>query len=1068
MSRVSRRGLSMIAIGLACLGAWLAPTAQAAAPAWQVSLIPMPTNFIPGTTGTTSETPLYRVIATNIGGAAAVGPVALQVTLPAGLTPLQATGNDGDPSVANPACVPPAGQVVTCTTPDPVYPGRWMGAIVPLEVTAAAGAVLTATAAVSGGGAAASTSYEAEVNPEPPSFGFLQGSTGLATLFGNADGTASSRAGSRSDQLTVNLAFPTEQQPNNPATSSGHLRTLIADLPRGLVANPRATTVRCTEAELINGTGAGEGCPDASQVGMVTIMSEIAGPLVAASPLYNMVPPPGTPALLGFEALNVGIYVHIAGGVRSESDYGIRGETDDILARSVNPLLSAQVQLWGNPSAASHDEIRGACRSNGGSCPIAAAEKSDRAFLRMPSECAGSLGTVVTAKSWEEPSVPHTREAIGTDTAGNPVGVNSCSALEFEPTLTLQPDTAAAESPAGVQVELQVPQNEGLDETATSTVKDVTVTIPAGMAVNPAAATGLAACLPAQIALHSAARPSCPNNSKIGSVEVQTPLLDHALPGAVYVAQPYDNPFGTLLGVYVVVDSPRDGIVVKLAGRTEADPDTGQLTTSFTEAPELPFSSFAVDLFAGPRAALRTPSTCGTYTTASEITPWSGNAAIPDENSFQVTRGSNGAPCAASEAEMPNRPSFEAGTEAPLAAAYSPFSGRLAREDGEQQLKALSATLPAGLTARLAGVESCSEAAISAAASRTGREELASPSCPASSGIGSVAVGAGAGPAPYYTSGGIYLAGPYKGAPVSGVAITPAVAGPFDLGTVVVRAPLRIDPTSTRATFESDEFPGILQGIPLELRDARLTLDRPEFTLNPTSCNKKAITGQALSLLGNSAPLSARFQVGGCRGLAFAPRLFLRLKGGTSRGAHPELRAVFMPGEGANTSRISVALPRSEFLENAHIRTVCTRVQFAAHQCPKGSVYGHAKVITPLLDEPLVGPVYLRSSSHELPDMVLAVHGPSWRPIEVELVGRIDSANGGIRSTFETVPDQPVTKAILNMKGGAKGLLVNSRDTCAHTYRATAKLNGQNGKTHDFKTKLKVSCGKKNKRKGHR
>jgi hypothetical protein len=694
----------------------------------------------------------------------------------------------------------------------------------------------------------------------------------------------------------------------------------------------------------------------------------------------------------------------------------------------------------------------------------------------MPSACSEDpLETDAIARSWEEPTVAHEATAQSTDTQGNLVGVNSCSALEFEPSLTLRPDVGTAESPTGVHVELSVPQHEGLEETATSTLKDTTVRFPAGLAVNPAAADGLSACTPAQIGMKtgvgqapihfSADRPNCPSASKIGSVTVRTPVLDHPLPGAVYVAQPYENPFGTLLATYVVVDSPEDGIVAKLAGRTEADPNTGQLTVSFTENPELPVSSFEVDLFGGPRAALRTPSTCGTFTTTSTQVPWSGGEAVQTTDSFKVSGGANGARCVTSEAEMPNSPGFQAGTVAPVAAAFSPFTGRLYREDGTQQLRGLNVTLPPGLTGKLAGVETCSEAAISAAASKTGAEELASPSCPGASQIGEVKVGAGAGPAPYYTTGRIYLAGPYQDGPFSAVVITPAVAGPFDLGTVVVRAASKVNPATAQVSFAGEDFPHILEGIPLELRDARLSLARPQFILNPTSCNEKTISGTATALLGSTVPIAQRFQVGGCKGLDYEPKLAIRLFGKTGRGAHPRLRAILQAKLGeANTARASVALPRSEFLENAHIQTVCTRVQFAAEQCPAGSIYGHARAITPLLDEPLEGPVYLRSSSNKLPNMVAALKGPPSRPIKVELDGRIDSVKGAIRSTFDVVPDQPVSKFILNMKGGKKGLIVNSRNLCERTYRATAKFDGQNGKVHDFNPVMQNDCKKKGKK----
>jgi hypothetical protein len=1080
-----------IAIAVFVLGALLTPATQALAvgtPAWHLALTPLPTNLRPGSVGTVFEAPLYRLVATNIGGAPTSGPVSLAATLPPGITPVvDPLGDDGDSGSPNPICKA-IGQSISCTAAGPVYPGRWLGARIPVEVSAASGEVLTAVASVGSGGASTvTTSYETEIGPEPPGFGFLAGATGLSSLLTRADGAAATQAGSHPDQLTINLAFPADQPKHEGTTTgAGHVRSLVTDLPQGLIANPSATAVRCTEAELVfNNDENEEGhCRPASQIGMVSIMTDLgSGPVIGVSPLYNMVPPPGAPAELGFEALNVGIFVHVTGGVRSDGDYGLSAITDDIIARPNNPILSVQAQLWGDPSGASHDEIRGECRAKFSIsfCPVQEAEQTGKPFLTMPSACSRPITTKASANSWEEPnpSSKPTASYESTDTAGNLVGVDGCSALKFNPSLTLHPDAIAAETPTGVHIDLSVPQDENKEKRATSNLKDAKVVFPVGMALNPAAAGGLSACTPVQIGMQtgvgetpihfSSDRPQCPDSSKIGTVEVDTPLLDHPVPGAVYVAQPYANPFGSLLGAYVVIDDPVDGIVAKLAGKTEADPKTGQLTVTFTENPELPFEHFKVDLFGGPRAALRTPSTCGTFDTTSLQTPWSGTAPVPTSDSFKATQGANGRPCVSDEAQMPSDPSFEAGTQTPIAASYSPFVGRLQRADGTQQLKGLNLTLPPGLTGKLAGIETCSDAGIAASATKTGVEELASPSCPPGSQIGEVKVGAGAGPQPYYTTGKIYLAGPYEGAPISGVVITPAVAGPFDLGTVVVRAGGYIDPVTAQLSIRSGEFPRILEGVPLELRDAQLGLNKSQFTLNPTSCDPMAFAGEAISVLNYVTPLSQRFQAAGCRGLDYEPKLAVRLFGGTGRGAHPRLRAILTAKLGeANTARVSVALPHSEFLENAHIGTVCTRVQFAADSCPTGAVYGHAKVITPLLDEPLEGPVYLRSSNHRLPDMVLALKGPPNRPIKVELNGRIDSVNGGIRSTFDFVPDQPVSKAILSMRGGKKGLLVNSRNLCARTYRATAKFDGQNGKVHDFRPEMKNDCEQHKKGKSKR
>jgi hypothetical protein len=1085
------RAAKKIAVAVFALAALLVPAAwasAAAAPAWQLSLIPLPTNMQPGTSGKAFEAPLFRLLATNVGAKETSGPVTFTVTFPAGIAPVEdpegpeeePTGDDGDQKSPDPVCSA-AGQEVTCTTPGPVYPSRWLGAKIPVEVSPGASGTRNIQATISGGSAQpVSTVSPTEINAEAPAFGFLPGSAGLASLLTDEDGTASTQAGSHPNQLTINLGFPTEHAEEGPTRSAGHVRDVITNLPQGLIVNPNATPARCTELQLLSSNEKAESkCPKDSELGIVTAMTELSGPTFVISHLYNMVPPPGAAAEVAFNALEVGIFVHLAGHVRSESDYGITAVSEDIVARTNNPILDVQAQLWGDPSSDSHSEIRGEClQVQNVTCSVPLQSKP---LLSMPSACSQSLTFTARASSWEQPGVFDEREVLATDTTGNPVGVNECSLLEFEPKLSVQPDTSQAEAPTGVHVDLEVPQNEDKEELSTSNLKDTTVTFPEGLALNPAAASGLGACTPDQIGLltgvgvspvhFTEARPQCPESSKIGTVEVNTPLLDHPVLGSVYVAQPYQNPFGTLLGVYVVVDDPADGIVAKLAGRTEViNQQTGQLQTTFAENPELPFEDFKVDLFGGPRAALRTPATCGTFTTTSIETPWSGGPPVPTSDSFTVNQGANGGPCVTSEAQMPNSPGFEAGTATPIAGSYSPFLGRLQRADGTQLLKGLNLNLPPGLSGKLAGIPPCPAAAIDAAGAKTGTQELASPSCSAASQIGEVLVGAGAGPQPYYTTGKVYLAGPYNGGPASAAIITPAVAGPFDLGTVVTRAALYLNPVTAQITVKSDPIPRQLQGIQLEVRDVRINMARPDFTLNPTNCDPMGISGEAISVLDRVAPLFQRFQVGGCKGLDYEPKLVLRLHGGTRRGAHPKLRAVLTakPGE-ANTARASVALPRSEFLENAHIQTVCTRVQFAAESCPAKSIYGHARAITPLLDEALEGPVYLRSSSHKLPDMVAALKGPPSRPIKIELDGRIDSVNGGIRSTFDLVPDQPVSKFVLSMQGGKKGLLVNSLNLCASTNRAQAKFNGQNGKVHDFSPVVQNDCkGKGASKRRHR
>ena len=862
------RGLKRTAIALIAMSAWLAPGPQLATaapgPAWQLSLVALPTNLAPGSSGTPTKAPMFMLIATNIGAGDAVGPVTFSATFPAGVTPVFGSNspdprtNDDEAVTGTLTCSKTPSQTVTCTAPGSLRPSRYVAARMPVEVSEGleAGQVLEdAVASVESPGATKVTAATAvTIDTEPPPFGFLPGPAGFSTMFTQEEGSPALAAGSHPNQMTTSIGFPVDQpDPASATTGSGHPRDVVTDLPQGVVVNPNATGVRCSEAEMLSGGGGDPGCPEGSQIGLVTVVTEITGPNPSYSALFNMVPAPGSAATLSFDAANVGIYVHLAGSVRSESDFGLSASTHDVLARAFNPLENVQAQLWGDPSSSSHDRIRGHCRPFPKlKCEV---EPRDTPLLTMPSACSDTMAAAVHARSWEEADegipvspLPHEARAVATDVSGDAKAVSGCSLLDFDPSFTLRPDTSAAESPAGIEAELKVPQSKG-GEPATSNVRDVAVTFPQGMALNPAAADGLQACSPVQIGLRtgvgqspphfSDARPQCPDGSKVGTVEVSTPLLDHSLPGSVYVAQPYDNPFGTLLGVYIVVDSPEDGVVIKLAGKTEADPNTGQLTATFTENPELPVSEFKVNLFGGPRAALRTPSTCGTYTTTSVQVPWSGNPPAHTSDSFEINRGPNGGPCVSDEASMPNSPGFDAGTETPLAADYSPLGGRLSREDGTQQLRSLDLTLPPGLTGKLAGVEQCSEAAIAAAGSKSGQQELSSPSCPANSQIGEVTVGAGAGPAPYYTTGRIYLAGPYRGAPLSGVVITPALAGPFDLGTVVVRAPAYLDPITAQLRISSDDFPHILKGIPLRAaRRPHLPEPQPSSPSTPPAARR--------------------------------------------------------------------------------------------------------------------------------------------------------------------------------------------------------------------------------------
>jgi hypothetical protein len=544
----------------------------------------------------------------------------------------------------------------------------------------------------------------------------------------------------------------------------------------------------------------------------------------------------------------------------------------------------------------------------------------------------------------------------------------------------------------------------------------------------------------------------------------------------MYLAKQNANAFGSTFAMYMAIhDTEERGVLVKIPGKIELDPVTGQITTSFDHLPEFPFSDFTLKFRSGDRAPLVNPPDCGPHTITVKVASY----ALPDNpvdasNNYDVTQGPGGGACPPDSAHRPFAPRMEAGTLNPTAGSFSPFLFRLTRGDSDQELSQVNVIPPPGLLAKIAGMPFCSEAAIAAVptAEGTGLEEFEHPHCPPASQIGTLSVGVGSGSGPNYFPGKVYLAGPYKGAPLSLVVVTPGLAGPFDFGNVVVRTALQVDPETARVTAVSDPFPTNLHGVLLRIRDVRLRLDRPDTMLNPTNCSPfsvdAAVTGIGGDLLSTAddflTHVSNPFQVGDCGALAFKPKLAFRLRGGTHRGDHPAFfsRLTARPGD-ANIGHAIVALPRSEFLENAHIKTICTRVQFAADNCPAASIYGYAKAITPLLDQPVEGALYLRSSSHVLPDLVAKLRGQ----IGANLVGHIDSVNGGIRTSFDSVPDVPVSEFTLSMRGGEKGLLVNSRNLCKAPSRADVRFTAQSGKPLHLRPLVQNSCrkiGRKQKR----
>jgi len=1068
-----------IAIALLALGALLVPASQAsaeAAPAWRFDIQAVPTNIEPGASVTSSSQllPQYFLLATNVGTAPTTGPITITDTLPAGLTLHEARGaNSGDGNFAE--CNEEA-PTVTCVFSGTVRPGQLLVLNIGFDVDGTGtilheGDTVVDQAILSGGGAPAAVAKSTtEVSSTPAPFEFLPGIPGFGMTPYGEDGTAETQAGGHPHVFSVNLNISSEMHGVQPAGTDGGVRDITVYLPHGMIVNPTATPQRCSEVLMES-----YACPANTQIGVANVFVSIGGPGVLAEPVYNLEPAPGKASNFGF----IAVYypVHIEGGVRP-GDYTEMAETRGIPNLQAKPVMGTQLLLWGDPSSPTFDYSRrslfGDCENS--PCPV---PEQDTPALTMPTSCAEAPSGEAEAFSYDHTQGPPAKAAdVMRDASENPIGITSCAGVEFKPTLKAHPTTNVADSPSGLDVDLEVPQTSSLSQRATSNLKKAEVTLPEGLVVNPSGANGLSGCSSAQIGIDNAtgvpngSAPACPAASRIGSIEVESALVDHPLPGSVYAATPGDNPFGSLLAIYAVIEDPRAGILVKLPGHVVPDPNTGRLVATFDNNPQLPFSHFKLKFFGGAHGVLRTPATCGNYSTTSSLTPWSapdsGSPATPKDD-YSISTPPAGGGCGAS---LANNPSLDAGVVSPVAAKYSPFVLHLRRGDGTQQISSFTTKLPPGLTGKLAGVAQCSDAALAAAAGKTGHAEQASPSCPASSHVGSVVAGAGAGPSPFYAHGDAYLAGPYKGAPLSMAVITPAVAGPYDLGTIVVRAALRVNGATGQITAESDPIPSILQGIPLDVRSIDLQLDRPNFTLTGTSCDPSAFEGSALSTLGQIAPLTSRYQLGECQGLAFKPKLGIRLFGGTKRGGHPALKGtVTMPPGGANISEASVALPHSEFLDQSHIGTVCTRVQFAegdgnGSNCPAASIYGTATATSPLVDYTLSGNAYLRSSTNKLPDLVVALHGPPSQPIAVDAVGRIDSVNGGIRTTFEGVPDLPVSSFVLSMQGGKKGLLQNSTNICKATNKATALIAAQNGKGVELRPELKNSkCGKAKKSK---
>jgi hypothetical protein len=869
----------------------------------------------------------------------------------------------------------------------------------------------------------------------------------------NADGTFVDRTFTRQagGHPDFTLSFKTATDPEGHPLEA--IRDLEVDLPLGMVGNPSGIAT-CSPQGVSNPGQGGANCPMAAQVGTaeITAWSSPSTRTKLVVGLFNISHGPDVPARFGFK------YSSVVGLITARvrpGDYGISSGSFSI--SQGESVESVRVTLWGVPGDPSHDSMR---QDHLPSIQVGEAfntpqppalwkslQGEPRPFLTAPTSCSEDPDSfTIRGDSWEHPGL-FDEETLTVDEDGTPLTFEGCEKLGFDPSVVVSPTTREADAPSGLKVDVHVPQPQDPDGLATAHVRKVKVTLPQGMSVSPSSANGLGACSLADIHLGTNDPPSCPESSKLGTVEVDTPLLDFPLEGDVILAKQNDNPFNSLLAMYIAAKGP--GFYLKLPGRIDLDSQTGQLTSTFDNNPQVPFEDLHLKLSGGPRAALVSPPACGTYSAQAEFLSWATDNPVNQSVPMTFDQGCNTGGFS---------PGLRAGSTSPQGGAFAPFNLQVVRADGETNLSRIEATLPEGLLAKLAGVPLCGDA------------QAATGDCPAGSQVGQVTVGAGAGPLPVYVPEAgkaptaAYLAGPYKGAPYSLVVKVPAQAGPFDLGTVAVRNALNIDPITTQATAKSDPLPQILQGIPIAYRDVRVEVNRPNFTVNPTSCRAQQVTSVLTSATGQTATPSVPFQVGDCGELGFGPKLKVSLKGKMKRTGNPALTAVLKAPKGdANLAKTTVVLPQAMFIDNEHINNPCTRVQFNANECPASSILGTATATSPLVDQPLTGPVYFRSNGgdRELPDLVADLNGP----IHVTVVGFIDSVKTGpetsrVRTRFANIPDAPVSKFVLKMKGGAKGLLANSRNLCSFTPKAKVQMTGQNGKTANSNLKLGTSCGK--------
>ncbi len=1111
-------GVLVLVFALSLLALSSAAGAEAAAPWWHLSSRLQPQNISPGGEGT------LVVDALNIGDGQTAGQATLSDVLPAGFSVVAEAGrpeigfysfvfgrgkpaSDMGPNSASSAfreahLCGVSGQRVSCATPTEEQisefhlPGilSGLGELNPYEniefrVRVKAPAVpgsYADKAEVQGGGAQTlALNRVIPVNSTPPSFGVEE----LSMAPEEEGGEVDTQAGSHPFQLTTTLTF---NQTDEPLRPRGLPRNLQFKLPAGLVGNATALP-QCSELDFQHIT---EGdlnlCPNNTAVGVASVTIDEPENLQLVTfpiPLFNLVPTHGEPARFGFEL--AGGPVTIDTSVRTGSDYGVTVSVSNITELAT--FLSSTVTFWGVPGDRSHNSSRGwGClvggkwgEETGLECENSTQPKPPP-FLTLPTECTSTFEPSVEGESWPTKAAPDGYRfgpftSVLKDRFERTLGITGCNQLAFDPSIEIKPDVQSGSTPTGLTANVHVPQevNENAAGLASSNVRDIQVTLPEGVGLNPAAAGGLEACSEAQIGFlgsfggglqfgSSLPSPSCPDGSKIATAKVTSPLLPNPLEGAVYLASQNANPFGSLVAMYLVVRDPVSGVLVVLPGEVSLNQSSGRVTATFANNPPLPFEDAQLHFFGGSRAPLSTPSRCGTYTTQASFTPWSGNPPVGSSSSFQITTGPNGGGCPG--ATLPFSPSLAAGTTNIQAGAFTPLTTTISREDGNQNIRSVSLRTPPGFSGVISSVTPCAEAQANAG------------SCGGESLIGHTIVSVGLGGEPFSVTGGqVFLTGPYKGAPFGLSIVNPAKAGPFDLGQVVVRAKLEIDKRTAQAIVTTDSegpfaIPQILDGIPLQIKHVNVTIDRPGFAFNPTNCSPLSLTGSIQGGEGQSAPVAVPFQVTNCASLKFTPKFTVSTSAKTSKQQGASLTAKLTYPKGpqgaqANIAKVKVSLPKQLPSRLTTLQKACVASVFEANPaaCPPQSIIGRAKVVTPLLPVPLSGPAYFVSHGNEaFPNLTIILQGDG---VTVELVGDTLIRNGVTTSTFKATPDTPFSSFELTLPQGPYSALAANVNLCQNQKKLVmpTELQAQDGALVKQSTKIAVQgCPKHKKAKAKR